>query len=124
MTATVIFAQVQPNLVDSLEFAQVTVHVEARIISATRARHLANGWLLWNIGERIAVGTPELILDQKLVWRFPLRWTSSRQGVLADLVADLHLDALSGEVLETEAKIEEIHQRVHSVARPLQVPVG
>jgi len=124
MTATFIFAQVQPNPVDSPEFAQVTVHVDARIISAMRARHLANGWLLWNIGERIAVGAPELILDQKLVWRFPLRWASSKQGVLADLAAELRLDALSGEVFETTAKIEEIHQRVQSIVRTLQVTVS
>jgi len=124
MTATVVFAQVQPIVVDSPEFAQVTVHVDARIISAMRARQLVNGWLLWNIGERIAVGIPELIVDQKLVWRFPLRWSSSKEGVLADLVAELRLDALSGEILETDQKIEEIQQRVESVARTLQATIG
>ncbi|MFN8494589.1 MAG: hypothetical protein U0350_43715 [Caldilineaceae bacterium] len=124
MTATVVFAQVQPSALDSSEFAQVTVHVDARIISAMRARQVANGWLLWNIGERVAVGAPELIVDQRLVWRFPLRWTSSKEGVLADLIAELRLDALSGEVLETDQKIAEIQQRVHSVARALQAAVS
>ena len=121
MTPTVVFAPILPNGTPQADYTQLTVHVHARIISAARARQIANGWLLWNMGERIAVGEPELILDEKIVWRFPLRWTSSKQGVLADLTIGLCVDALSGEILATESTSAEIHHRVQSVARTVQI---
>ncbi len=124
MPTIVLFTPVQPNGVNPVDYTQVIVQVDARVVSAARARHTANGWLLWNVGERIAVGDPELILNEKLTWRFPLRWTSTKQGRLADLAAELRIDAVSGEVLATQSTVEEILNRVQSAARAVQAPAS
>lgn len=121
MTATVVFAPIQADSAESAEFTQLSIYVNARIISAVHAKRIANGWLLWNIGERIAVGSPELVLDERLLWRFPLRWTAAKTGVLAELAVELRINALTGEVLADESTSIEIHACVQHAASTIQV---
>lgn len=124
MTATIVFAPIPSDSAENAEYTQLSVYVNAKVISEVRARRIANGWLLWNIGERIAVGNPELLLDEKLLWRFPLRWTSVKEGILSELTAELRIDALSGEVLANESTSAEIHARVQFAARTVQTTEG
>jgi len=47
MTPTVVFAPVPPNGAHQADYTQLVVHVDARVISATRARRSVNGGFVW-----------------------------------------------------------------------------
>lgn len=104
----------------SIDYADLIVRVQARIVSAAWAHRKANGWLVMNVGERVSAGSPELVVDDPLVWRVPLRWTSSTRGVLAEPIAQLCVDATTGEILDEQDKIREICDSVEHSARTLQ----
>jgi hypothetical protein len=108
----------------SIDYADLIVRVQARIVSAAWARRKANGWLVMNVGERVSAGIPELVLDDPLVWRVPLRWTSSTRGVLAGHIGELCVDAITGEILGEKDKIREICDSVEHSARTLQSSIN
>ena len=98
----------------------VVVQINAEVISGARARRRTNRWLLWEIGELLGAGTPELVIKDKLIWRVPVRWTARRVGmdVTHVFVSHIELDAISGELLFDEAaKVKEIHANVQIAAR-------
>ena len=97
----------------------VSIHVSAIVVSAAHVRRSVNGWLLWEVGERLSSGPPELVLGSILRWRIPVRWTSPTQGVLAERVCDVYVDATDGSMIDAEAKKQEIHQQVERYARAL-----
>lgn len=120
MSTTIVFTPLQLYNGQSNERTQVTVQLDAQIISANRARRMANSWLLWHVGERIAAGEPELIIDDLLMWRFPLCWTSPTLGKLAELGVNLYVDAVAGKVLDSLYNAEEVKQRVKHLAGSIQ----
>ncbi len=124
MTATVLFAPVQPNGVNSVDYTQVIVQVDARVVSAVRARRRVNGWLCLDVGDRVLAGEPELLIANPLCWRVPIDWTSPTTGTLAERVCDVLVDAVSGEILEPDKKRVEITHSVERAARTLSTPVA
>ncbi len=101
------------------DYADLVLHVNARIISAARARRKANGWLAMEAGDRVVAGEPELVIDDQLRWRVPVHWTSPTKGLLAERVCDLLLDAVTGDVPDPQAQLQMVLKRVAHAARPL-----
>jgi hypothetical protein len=104
------------------DYADIVLHVHARIISSARARRKANGWLAMEAGDRLLAGEPELVIDEQLRWRVPVHWTSPTKGVLAERVCDLLLDAVTGNVLDSQSQLQMILRRVEDAARSLHSP--
>ncbi len=46
---------------------QVSVHIQAEVLSAEAARREANYWLLENVGNLLRADNPELVLRDQLV---------------------------------------------------------
>ncbi len=73
----------------------VSVHIQAEVLSAEAARRRANVWLLENVGNLLRAESPELVLDEQLIWRVDIVLTSPAQGEVG-LVGRLELDATTG----------------------------
>src|SRR3954447_22081888 len=101
MTVMVLLPGATGNLPET-DYADIVLHVSARILSAVRARRRANGWLAMEAGDRLLAGDPELVIDEHLRWRVPVHWTSPTKGILVERVYDLVLDAATGEVLDEQ----------------------
>ena len=114
MTLMVLSSAATGSLPES-DYADIVLHVSARILSAVRARRKANGWLAMEAGDRLLAGVPELVIDEQLRWRVPVHWTSPTKGVLTERVYDLMMDAVTGEVPDQKTQIEEIQRRVAEV---------
>jgi hypothetical protein len=118
MTVMVLSSSATGNLPES-DYADIVLHVTARILSAVRARRKANGWLAMEAGDRLLAGIPELVIDEQLRWRILVHWTSPTKGVLAERVYDLVMDAVTGEVPDQQAQLDEIRRRVADAASGL-----
>jgi len=124
MTPTVVFAPVPPNGTHQADYTQLVVHVDARVISATRARRSVNGWLCMDVGDRLLADEPELIISNPICWRVPIHWTSPTKGILAHHICDVLVDAVAGEILEPEKKISEIMLNVNAAALAFRTSVA
>ena len=119
MTVAILSSAAASNLPET-DYADIVLHVNARIMSAARARRKANGWLAMEAGDRLVAGAPELVIDEQLRWRVPVHWTSPTKGVLAERVCDLLLDAVTGEVPDAQTQLQSIAKRVEDAARSLR----
>ena len=97
----------------------ISIHVNAVIVSATSVRRSVNGWLLWEVGERLSAGSPELVVGSELLWRIPVRWTSPAKGILAERVCEIYANASDASLINPDAKKQEIHEQVERYARTL-----
>jgi hypothetical protein len=79
MTVMVLSPGATGNLPET-DYADIVLHVRARILSAVRARRKANGWLAMEGGDRLLAGDPELVIDEHLRWRVPVHWTSPKKA--------------------------------------------
>lgn len=119
MTVMVLLPSGGGNLPET-DYADIVLHVNVRIMSATRARRKANGRLAMEAGDRLLAGEPELIIGEQLRWRVPVHWTSPTKGVLVERVYDLMVDAVTGDVPGEQAQIQAIQRRVEDAARSLR----
>ena len=85
------------------------------IISAEAARKQANVWLLENVGNLLRAESAELILRDKPAWRVVVWLTSPVLGAV-DCIGNLELDAVSGEVLDSERVMAELNTNGYSLA--------
>lgn len=93
---------------------QVSVHIQAEVLSAEAARREANYWLLENVGNLLRADNLELVLGEQLVWRVDIVLTSPTRGQV-DVVGRIELDAITGEVLADETLAEELTPRAHAL---------
>lgn len=93
---------------------QVSVHIEAEVLSAEAARREANYWLLENVGNLLRADNLELVLGEQLVWRVDIVLTSPTRGQIG-VVGRLELDAITGEVLADKTLAEELAPRAHAL---------
>ena len=121
MTVAILSSAAAGSLPET-DYADIVLHVSARVISAARSRRKANGWLAMEAGDRLVAGEPELVIDEQLRWRVPVHWTSPTKGALVERVCDLLLDAVTGEVLDPQAQLQLIVRRVEDAARSLRSP--
>jgi hypothetical protein len=96
----------------------VFLHVNAVVVSAASVRSLVNGWLLWEVGERLSARPPELVVGSEMLWRIPVRWTSLTKGVLAERVCEIYAKASDALLINADAKKQEIHEQVKRYALP------
>ena len=71
---------------------QVSVHVQAEVLSAEAARREANYWLLENVGNLLRADNPELVLRDRLVWRIDVARISPARGQIG-VVGRIEIDA-------------------------------
>lgn len=120
MTAMVISLQQESqNRIASDRLLRISVHIQADVLDAEIARRKANVWLLENAGNLLGATTPELVLGERLRWRYDIvlsepDLTSPGQGKSLR-VGQIVLDAVTGEVLEADRLIEEL--RTYAAAR-------
>ena len=93
---------------------QVSVHIQAEVLSADAARREANYWLLENVGNLLRADNLELLLGDQLVWRIDIVLTSSTRGQVG-VVGRIELDAITGEVLADETLAQELAPRAHAL---------
>ena len=86
---------------------QVSVHIQAEVLSAEAARREANYWLLENVGNLLRADNPELVVGERLLWRIDIALTSPKQGRVG-VIGRIELDAITGEVLADETLIEKL----------------
>jgi hypothetical protein len=84
----------------------VNVHIHTEILSGETARRKANSWLLMNAGNLLRADNPELLLSEKLVWRFDVLLTYPQQGIVG-AVGRLHLDALTADILDPDSVVQQ-----------------
>ncbi len=94
---------------------QISVHIQAEVLSAEAARQQANAWLLENAGNLLRAESPELVLGDQLVWRVDVALTSPTQGRVG-CVGQLEMDAATGDVLADEVLAQEIIARARALA--------
>ena len=86
---------------------QVSVHIQAEVLSAEAARREVNVWLLANIGNLLRAENPELVVGERLLWRIDIALTSPKQGRVG-VIGRIELDAITGEVLADETLVEKL----------------
>jgi len=124
MINTLSLAPAQLHELKGTDYANLSVHLDAQIVSATRIRRKVNGWLAMDVGDRMLAGEPELIINERLYWRVPLHWTSPTKGIVEARVAEIFVDAVTCEIIEPLNKIVEIKQNVKRAARTLRTAVA
>jgi hypothetical protein len=124
MLTTLSLASTQLHEVNGTDYAKISVHLDVQVFSASRVRRKVNGWLVMDVGDRMLAGDPELIIGEPLYWRVPLHWTSPTKGVLEARVADILVDAITGEIVDPLNKILEIQHNVKRAARTLRTAVA
>ena len=97
---------------------QVIVNIQAEVLDSEVARHMANAWLFENIGDLLGTTTSELVLGDRLFWRYEviLGLPNSAQPGSGALyrIGQIVLDAVTGEIQDADALAEEL--RVHAAA--------
>lgn len=124
MSNTLSLAPVQLQNVNGTDYAKVSIHIDVQILSAERVRRKVNGWLAMDVGDRMIAGEPELFIGEQLYWRVPLQWTSPTRGVLEAHIAEVLVDATTGELVDPLNKIVEIQKNVKRAARTLPTAVA
>ena len=100
--------------IEKADRLQVSVHIQAEVLSAEAARREANYWLLENVGNLLRADNPELVLGDRLVWRADIVLTSPTQGQVG-MVGRIEIDAITGEVLADETLAEELNPRARAL---------
>lgn len=100
---------------------QVRVNVQAEVIDPELARRRANVWLLDNAGNLLAAVTPELILDEQLLWRFDVvfGWPDLSQPGSGHTrrIGQIAVDAVSGEVQAAPDLAADLQSHASKTAR-------
>lgn len=99
---------------EKAERVQISVHIQAEVLSAEVARRRANVWLLENIGNLLRAESPELVLGERLVWRVDVTLTSPSRGRVG-VIGRLEIDATTGEILADESLAEELLPRAQAL---------
>jgi hypothetical protein len=124
MTAIVVSIHPQDNLrsvVISDQRVQVMVNVQAEVLDPEVARRKANVWLLENVGNLLGATTPELILGERLFWRYDVdlglpNLAQPGSGALYR-IGQILLDAVTGEIQNADALAEELQVHAASLSQ-------
>ena len=100
---------------------QVSVHLQATVMAPDVARHKANVWLSMNAGHLLLAENPELVLSERLEWRFDVVRSIPRRDkpgkVRRNAIGRMQMDAMSGEVVDPESLIKELTTSAEALAR-------
>lgn len=97
----------------------VSVHVQADVINPAAALHKVDIWLAMHGGHLLVAEAPELILGEPLRWRFTVVRAAPRReqpGTVARVwLGYLHIDAVTGEVIDPELLIEQLTKHANAL---------
>lgn len=100
---------------------QIVVNVHAEVLDPELARRQANVWLLENAGNLLGAENPELVLGDRLLWRYDVivgTPSLDQPGYgEAHRVGQITLDAVTGEVQDPATLIRRLHDPVTPAAR-------
>lgn len=104
---------------ESDQRVQVVVHIQAEVLDSEVARRKANVWLLENVGNLLGATTPELILGERLFWRYDVilglpNLAQPGSGALY-WIGQILLDAVTGEIQNPDALAEELQMHAAAV---------
>ncbi len=95
---------------------QIDVHLSADVnVTALMARRKVNAFLATNVGNLLLADEPALTVGERIVWRVPVDLTAPPAGRVGR-IGEVDVDIESGELLLSEAQIEEIRQRAQRLA--------
>ncbi|HQY91894.1 MAG: hypothetical protein WAU00_11225 [Caldilinea sp.] len=98
---------------------QVAVHIHADVMAPALAQHKANAWLSMHAGHLLLAENPELLLMTPLQWRFDIILTvpqRAKPGTVAHTwIGRLHLDAVTGAVIDPETLLQELTSHVDAL---------
>jgi hypothetical protein len=91
---------------------EVVVHIRAEVLHAEVAMRVANEWLLERVGNWLSATTPELILGERLFWRYDVvlglpNPTQPGSGALYR-IGQILLDAATGEIHNADTLAQEL----------------
>jgi hypothetical protein len=100
---------------------QVIVNIQAKVLDSEVARRMANQWLLENVGHLLGTTTSELVLGERLFWRYEVIFglpnvAQPGSGALYR-IGQIVLDAVTGEIEDADALAQELQVNAASVAR-------
>lgn len=124
MTATVVTIPIQENTTQNTagdQRVQIVVHIHAEVLEAEAARRKANGWLLDQVVNLLSATEPELVLKDRLFWRYDVilgipNTAQPGSGALYR-VGQIMLDAVTGEVEDGETLAEELKASAAAIVR-------
>jgi predicted DNA-binding antitoxin AbrB/MazE fold protein len=105
---------------DLAEDQHVSLHVlPPRVrIPAAVARRKVNVFACSSISCSMGGGTPELVMDERIVWRVPVLLTFPMHGAVG-AAGTIDVDAETGDLLTTPSLIEEITRNAETLAARL-----
>jgi hypothetical protein len=89
-------------------------------IDATTARRRVTAWLVSEVANMLVGDTPQLIIDQRTLWRVPVLLTSSRVGTVGQ-VGTVDVDATTGEVFVNPELKKQILANAKRAARSASI---
>ena len=100
---------------------EIVVNIQATVLDAEVVRRKANLWLLDRVGNLLGASKPELILGERLVWRYDVvlgvpNLAQAGSGALYK-VGQMMLDAQTGDVIDAEGLVEELQANASAIAR-------
>jgi hypothetical protein len=124
MTAMILPIPSTPNSDKSAienERVLVVVNIRTEVLKAEAARRKANQWLLENAGKHLGTTTPELVLEERLYWRYDVmlelpNTVQPGSGALYR-IGQIVLDAITGEIQDADALAAELQAHVASIGR-------
>jgi hypothetical protein len=123
MTATVVTIPLDPDSGQAKESGQrlrVNINIDAEVLTAEAAMVEARMWLAQKISNYLSVASPELVVDEGLVWRFEVVLALPNEvqpgsGALYH-VGHIRLDAETGKIEDADALAAELRVQVASIA--------
>jgi hypothetical protein len=111
----------------NIELSEVTLPPQAEVkvefsltaqvnITAYTAQRQVSKLLLDQVGNLLYGEVPDLAIGRRLVWRVPVWLALPTTGPLGQVGA-IEVDAQTGEILFTQALLEEIAERGNALAR-------
>ena len=93
---------------------KVVVNVNADVLDAEIARRKANVWLLDHVGNLLGASTPELVIGERLMWRYDVilgipNLEQPGSGAMYK-VGQIMLDAETGEIENASEVAQELQQ--------------
>lgn len=103
---------------------EVNIRVSAAMnVSAFAARQKANSFILSQISYMMHAGEPELVLNNRIIWRVPVILSQRSRGDVGQVGA-VDVDVETGQLTVTPVQIEEMQERAEDIARRTPSPTA
>jgi hypothetical protein len=95
---------------------KIDIHLSARLnVTDFTAQRQVSKLLLDQVGNLLYGEKPNLVVGRRLLWRVPVWFGSPQHGPVGP-VGQIDVDAQTGEILFTQALLQEIAERAHALA--------